>query len=210
MVEERENRSHCSFHSDKITNRKSLAFTSKRPGKTQQYNYFAVNDKTDLEKEIKFGDNVQGERDADSFYMVDLPGFGYAKVPEKQREEWASFMVEYLAKRPNLKVVFHLIDGRHGPIDEDSTIMARIRKHLRKGVTYTVVLTKADKNVKGTTSENNAGTVSANIMKRVQDAMQENGVGDAPVLITSAETRLGRADLWRYLRLAAQDLRTPT
>ena len=58
----------------KITNRKSLAFTSKTPGKTQQFNYFAVNDKPDLERQIRYGDDVGGSKDLDSFYIVDLPG----------------------------------------------------------------------------------------------------------------------------------------
>ena len=55
-----------------VTNRKSLAYTSKRPGKTQQFNFFAVNDKPGREKEIKYGDEVDGEKDSDSFYLVDL------------------------------------------------------------------------------------------------------------------------------------------
>ena len=54
-----------------ITNRKSLAFTSKTPGKTQQFNYFAVNDKPGREKEIRYGDDIEGEPDTDSFYIVD-------------------------------------------------------------------------------------------------------------------------------------------
>lgn len=57
-----------------LTNRKSLAFTSKTPGKTQQFNYFAVNDKPDLERQIRYGDDVGGSKDRDSFYIVDLPG----------------------------------------------------------------------------------------------------------------------------------------
>eukprot|EP00956_Cyclotella_meneghiniana_P045806 scaffold385551_cov122-Cyclotella_meneghiniana.AAC.1 len=56
-----------------ITNRKSLAFTSKTPGKTQQFNYFSVNDKPDLERQIRYGDDVGGSKDLDSFYIVDLP-----------------------------------------------------------------------------------------------------------------------------------------
>ena len=58
-----------------VTNRKSLAYTSKRPGKTQQFNFFAVNDKPGREKEIKYGDEVDGEKDTDSFYLVDLREF---------------------------------------------------------------------------------------------------------------------------------------
>jgi len=57
-----------------VTNRKSLAYTSKEPGKTQQFNFFAVNDKVGIEKEIKYGDHIVGEKDPDSFYIVDVPG----------------------------------------------------------------------------------------------------------------------------------------
>jgi GTP-binding protein EngB required for normal cell division len=185
------------------TNRKSLAYTSKTPGKTQQFNYFAVNDKRGREKEVKYGDKVEGERDADSFYLVDLPGFGFAKVPEAQRREWADFMGKYLANRKTLKVVFHLIDSRHGPIDEDSNIMKKVSENLPKNVAYVVVLTKADKNVKGS-SKKNPGKVSNDVMNALREAMRANGVGSAPVLVTSSESKLGRDQIWRYLRLAAE------
>lgn len=185
------------------TNRKSLAYTSKTPGKTQQFNFFAVNDKPGREKEVKYGDKVEGEPDADSFYLVDLPGFGFAKVPEALRQGWSSFMGEYLAKRKTLKVVFHLIDSRHGPIDEDSNIMKQVKENLPKNVAYVIVLTKSDKNVKGS-SKKNLGKVSQKVMDDLREAMKENGVGNAPVLITSSESKLGRDDLWRYLRLAAE------
>jgi ribosome biogenesis GTP-binding protein YsxC/EngB len=186
-----------------ITNRKSLAYTSKTPGKTQQFNFFAVNDKPGREKEIKYGDEIIGEKDRDSFYLVDLPGFGFAKVPEAQRKQWASFMGEYLAKRKNIKVVFHLIDSRHGPIDEDGNIMKQVGDNLPKNVAYVVVLTKSDKNVK-TVSKKNPGKVSRDVMEGLREVMRDNGVGNAPVLLTSSETKLGRDDLWRYLQLAAE------
>eukprot|EP00980_Cylindrotheca_fusiformis_P029625 scaffold23625_cov137-Cylindrotheca_fusiformis.AAC.10 len=186
-----------------VTNRKSLAYTSKRPGKTQQFNFFAVNDKPGKEKEVKYGDEIKGEPDRDTFYIVDLPGFGFAKVPEQQRKEWADFMTEYLAKRKTLKVVFHLVDGRHGPIDEDATIMRRVGESLPKNIAYVVVLTKADKNEKGI-SKTKTGRVSIDVMNSVRETMRANKVGNAPVIVTSAETKLGRDDIWRYLRLAAE------
>lgn len=186
-----------------ITNRKSLAYTSKRPGKTQQFNFFAVNDKPGKEKEIKYGDQVDGEPDPDSFYIVDLPGFGFAKVPDEQRQEWAEFMSLYLAKRKTLKIVFHLVDGRHGPIDEDATIMKQVGESLPKNVAYVVVLTKADKNVKGV-AKKKGGKVPIDVMNVVRETMKANRVGNAPIIITSSETKLGRDDIWRYLRLAAE------
>lgn len=188
-----------------ITNRKSLAYTSKTPGKTQQFNFFAVNDKPGREKEIRYGDKVEGTKDDDSFYLVDLPGFGFAKVPDEQKRQWASFMGEYLETRKNLKVVFHLIDSRHGPIDEDSNIMKQVGENLPANVAYVIVLTKADKNVKGSSAKNKKpGKVSMDVMEKLREVMRENKVGKAPVLLSSAETKLGRDDIWRYLRRAAE------
>ncbi|KAL9188393.1 hypothetical protein ACHAXT_006771 [Thalassiosira profunda] len=82
-----------------LTNRKSLAFTTKTPGKTQQFNYFAVNDKPDLARQIRYGDEVGGSKDRDAFYIVDLPGFGFAKVSQQQKQKWSDFMDEYLQQR---------------------------------------------------------------------------------------------------------------
>jgi len=186
-----------------ITNRKSLAFTSKRPGKTQQFNFFAINDKPGREKEIRYGDVIEGEKDLDSFYIVDLPGFGFAKVPQQVKQEWASFMKEYLSNRKTMRVLFHLVDARHGPIDEDMRIMKEVGESLPKRVSYVVVLTKADKNVKGPSSKNQ-GRVAKEVMEKLRQTMKQNKVGNAPVILTSAETKLGRDDMWRYLRLAAE------
>lgn len=82
-----------------MTNRKALAFTSKTPGKTQQFNYFAVNDKPELARQIRYGDDVPGTKDRDAFYIVDLPGFGFAKVPQQQRQKWSDLMDQYLQER---------------------------------------------------------------------------------------------------------------
>jgi GTP-binding protein len=190
-----------------VTNRKSLAYTSNTPGKTQQFNFFTVNDKPGREKEFRYGDKVEGKKDDDSFYLVDLPGFGYAKVPDKQKNQWMAFMGEYLESRKNLKVVFHLIDSRHGPIDEDSNIMKQVGETLPANVAYVIVLTKADKNVKGNAAKNGSnkpGKVSIDVMNKLREVMHENNVGKAPVLLTSAENKLGRDEVWRFLRRAAE------
>jgi len=192
-----------------LTNRKSLAFTSKTPGKTQQFNYFAVNDKPDLARQIRYGDEVGGSKDRDSFYIVDLPGFGFAKVPQRQRQEWSNFMDEYLEQRENLNVIFHLIDARHGPTEEDVKIMQKVGSILgsegsRNHAKYVIVLTKADKNVKGASSQKNPGKVSELVREKLVDTMRANRVGYAPIVLTSAETRLGRDEVWKYLRLAAE------
>lgn len=186
-----------------VTNRKSLAYTSKRPGKTQQFNFFAVNDKPEREREIKYGDVIPGERDADSFYIVDLPGFGFAKVPQQQRQAWSDLFTEYIGSRKTLRVVFHLVDARHGATDEDARIMKQVGETLPKSVKYVVILTKADKNVKGASTKN-SGKVAKPVLEKLRETMRANKVGNAPAILTSAETKLGRDDMWRYLRLASE------
>merc|ERR1711933_585025 len=153
-----------------VTNRKSLAYTSKTPGKTQQFNYFAVNDKAERLREVKYGDKLDGEKDLDSFYIVDLPGFGFAKVPEEQRNKWSSFMSEYIQSRKTLSVIFHLADSRHGPTSEDVKIMKKFGEILPKKVNYILVLTKADKNVKG--SKNKGGKVSRRVMDSLRNTLK--------------------------------------
>jgi GTP-binding protein EngB required for normal cell division len=188
-----------------LTNRKSIAFTSKRPGKTKQFNFFAVNDKPDLEKEIRYGDVAPGSKDADCFYLVDVPGVGYAKVSEEQRDRWSSFLMEYMSERRNLRCVFHLIDSRLGPTDDDKVIMRHVSQALVKSAVYVVVLTKADKNVK-TASKKNPGKVSRDVLQSLQQSMKESGIAGrrTPIVLSSSETKLGRDEIWRYLRLAAE------
>ena len=111
---------------------------------------------------------------------------------------------EYISHRATLRVVFHLIDGRHGPTEEDANIMKEMGNLLPARTSHVVVLTKADKNVKNASSEKNSGKITRPIMEQVREVMISNGVGRSPVIVTSAETKLGRDDIWRYLRLAAE------
>lgn len=104
-----------------LAERKELARTSGTPGKTQQFNYYLVNQ---------------------NLYFVDVPGFGYAKVSKKQRAKWGRFIGEYLTRRVPLRVVFHLVDSRHPPTQLDKDVMALMRG---SPVPYIIVLTKADK-----------------------------------------------------------------
>lgn len=104
-----------------VTNRKGLAKTSNTPGRTQQLNYFNL---------------------ADKIYMVDLPGYGFAKAPESIVKQWQKLIFAYLQGRVNLKRVFLLIDSRHGIKKVDLEIMEMLDK---AAVTYQIVLTKSDK-----------------------------------------------------------------
>ena len=100
---------------------KKLAKTSNTPGRTQQLNYFNLNDK---------------------IHIVDLPGYGYAEAPESQVRQWQNLIFDYLRGRVHLKRVFLLIDSRHGLKKVDKEIMEMLDK---AAVTYQLILTKADK-----------------------------------------------------------------
>lgn len=105
-----------------LTGRKALARTSHTPGRTQQLNYFNLGD--------------------GRLYMVDMPGYGYAKVSKTQREEWDNLIRSYLRGRPNLRCVFILIDARHGLKESDIALMKMLDE---TAVSYRITLTKTDK-----------------------------------------------------------------
>lgn len=107
-----------------LTGRNSLARTSNTPGRTQQLNFFNLGQK---------------------LYLVDMPGYGYAKVSKKQRAEWDKLIRDYLRGRPTLRCVFILIDGRHGIKDTDEHLMTMLDE---AAVPYRIVLTKCDKSKK--------------------------------------------------------------
>jgi len=106
---------------NKIVNRKSLARTSNTPGRTRQINFFLVNG---------------------LFYLVDLPGYGYARVPAHEREKWGKMIDDYLKKRKNLKGILLLIDSRHLPAAQDIQMYDWIKSN---GIPVAVAVTKADK-----------------------------------------------------------------
>jgi GTP-binding protein len=104
-----------------ITNRKSLAKVSGTPGKTRLINFFLINN---------------------SFYLVDLPGYGYAKVSKSEKENWGKIIETYLLNRPQLKKVVLLVDSRHKPTNDDLLMYKWIRYYGHETV---IVATKKDK-----------------------------------------------------------------
>ena len=104
-----------------ILNRKNLARTSAHPGKTETLNFYEVNNE---------------------FYLIDVPGYGYAEVSKKTREKFGKMIEEYLEKRKELKRVFMIVDFRHKPT-EDDVLMYNFLKYYNLPVT--IVATKADK-----------------------------------------------------------------
>lgn len=104
-----------------LTGRKTLARTSQTPGRTQQINFFLLDDR---------------------FYLVDLPGYGYARASKEKIAAWTEVVNRYLRGRPTLRRLYLLIDARHGPKPPDRELMTMLDK---AAVSYQVVLTKADK-----------------------------------------------------------------
>jgi GTP-binding protein len=108
-----------------LTNNKKLAKTSGNPGKTRTINYFLINN---------------------SFYFVDLPGYGYAKVPKDLQASWGRMMEQYLIDREELKVIIVLVDIRHKPSKGDENMMEFIKHY---DIPFIVAATKADKISRG-------------------------------------------------------------
>ena len=104
-----------------LTGRNTLARTSNTPGRTQELNYFNL-----------------GQR----LYMVDMPGYGYAKVSKEKVKAWTDLIFSYLRGRPTLRCVFILIDSRHGLKDTDTELMKMLDN---AAVSYRIILTKSDK-----------------------------------------------------------------
>ena len=115
-----------------LTNRKSLARVSGNPGKTRTINFYRIND---------------------SFRIVDLPGYGYAKASKSLTQGWGEMMEKYLEKRENLKIVVQLIDIRHEPSKQDFQMYEYLRYYGLDGL---VVLTKADKVSRNELNKNTA------------------------------------------------------
>jgi GTP-binding protein len=106
---------------NKLCGRKSLARSSSDPGKTREMNYYLINKQ---------------------FYFVDLPGYGYAKVPEQVRSSWGKLIEQYLKSRDPLSLVVQLVDARHDPTELDMMMVGWLDYY---NIPFLVALTKADK-----------------------------------------------------------------
>ena len=140
-----------------ISNRKNLARTSSTPGKTATINFYEV---------------------ANRYRLVDLPGYGYAKVSKSEKEKWSGMIENYLARSENLVQVIQLVDARHKPTADDKMMFEWIRSYDYEPL---VVATKLDKLKKSQIDEN------------LTAIYQELGLNEDSVLIPfSSETREGR------------------
>lgn len=149
-----------------LTNHKGLAHTSNRPGKTQSMNYYSMDER---------------------FFLVDLPGYGYAKVSQKQRASWERNMQEYLLGRKQLELVLHIVDCRHKPKEQDNEYFFWLAEHQ---IPFLVVLSKADKVSKNVASKHQAYT------ERILEEMNI----EVPVIPVSAETGRGLTKLASYIK----------
>ncbi len=123
-----------------LCNNDKLAKTSNSPGKTQMINHFEIT------STLK-----PGEFDEQKWYLVDLPGYGFAKISLRSRRRWEQMIENYLRKRENLLQVFVLIDSRHSPQRVDMEFLSRLQKW---DVPFTLVFTKADKETQAIVSRN--------------------------------------------------------
>ena len=149
-----------------LTRQSKLAKTSRTPGKTQMINHFLINN---------------------SFFIVDLPGYGFAKVSQAQRTSWEQMIAGYLKERTNLVTVFVLIDSRHEPQNSD---LEFLRKLGEWGVPFNMIFTKADK-----TTQKEA----AKHARQFIDEMRKEWEFIPRSFITSAVKFLGRKEILAYI-----------
>ncbi len=145
-----------------LTGRKTLARTSNTPGRTQQLNFF----------------NLAGR-----LILVDMPGYGYAKVSKTQIADWTKLIFKYLRGRPNLRCVFVLVDARHGLKDSDFELMKMLDE---AAVSYRVVLTKIDK-IKDQEREK--------VARETLEALKKRAAAFPGLALTSAEKGTGIPEL---------------
>lgn len=139
-----------------LTGRKALARTSHTPGRTQQLNFF----------------DVGGQ-----FNLVDMPGYGYAKVSKTQKKEWRKLIRSYLKGRASLRACFVLIDSRHGIKDVDAEIMELLDE---AGVMYRIIFTKIDKAKKSELDK---------VIAKTEEQLKKHPAAFPTVYLTSSEKK---------------------
>ncbi len=149
-----------------LTNKKSLAKTSGKPGKTQLINHFLINNE---------------------WYLVDLPGYGYAKVPKKERVKWEQFLKRYILKRENLYCLFVLIDSRHPAQPVDLKFMEWLGI---SEIPFSIVFTKTDK-LKPEELETN--------LKAYEEKLFETWETMPGYFVSSSETSAGKEEILEFI-----------
>ncbi len=160
-----------------LTGKKGLAKTSQTPGKTQLINHFLIND---------------------SWYIVDLPGYGFARISKSKKEDWNKFIRFYLDKRESLQCVMALIDSRLEPQKIDVEFCNWLGE---KGLSFVLVFTKADKqsNLK---TDRNIALFKKELLKTFHEVPQH--------FVTSSETQLGHDDILNFIEEVNSNFIIPT
>lgn len=147
-----------------MINRKSLARTSSEPGKTRQINFYNIDE---------------------TFYFVDLPGYGYSKMSKQEQDKVGSFIEQYLVKSKNIALVIFLIDIRHNPTENDRLMYDYI---IRSGLPFIILANKSDK------------IAPTKVEETVKDLQKQiNPIGDSTMLPFSAEKKIYTEDVWKII-----------
>lgn len=149
-----------------LVNRKELAKTSQKPGKTQLINHFMINE---------------------AWYIVDLPGYGYATASKKERHSWSRFISDYLKNRESLQCLMLLIDVRHPPQKIDLEFCEWLGEN---GIPFYIIFTKSDK-VKGRLAQENINLFKREILHRFEEVPNYT--------LTSAKTKSGREEVLQWI-----------
>lgn len=157
-----------------LCNKKNLARISATPGKTQMINHYEIN-------------GSQSKSGIAAWYLVDLPGYGFASVSQKQRKSWEKMIEDYIRKRPNLVNLYVLVDSRHLPQKLDIDFINQLGSWQ---IPFSIVFTKSDKNKPAETKKNVTAFLSE--MQKTWDQLP-------PHFITSAIKKTGREELLQSL-----------
>jgi len=150
-----------------LTNKKGLALTSQKPGKTQLINHFIINQE---------------------WYLVDLPGYGYAQRGKEGREKIRHIIEDYILEREQLTNLFVLLDCRHTPQKIDLEFLEWLGENE---IPFSVIFTKIDKISKSALQEN---------LKTYQDKLLETWEELPPIFISSSEKRIGKEEILSYIQ----------
>lgn len=149
-----------------LTNRKSLAKTSSKPGKTQTINHFIINK---------------------NWYLVDLPGYGFAKTSKTNREKWQKMISDYLLFRENLQVVFVLVDSRIEPQQIDIDFINNLGEN---GIPFAIIYTKTDKTSSGKTMST---------MQKMKNVLSETWEELPLMMQSSAVSGFGKEEILNFI-----------
>ncbi len=182
-----------------LCNNDKLAKTSSAPGKTQLINHFEISStssparpplsppKGEDKEKREAKSNAKKDAKAGLWYLVDLPGYGFAKVSQSSRRRWEQMIENYLRKRENLTMVFVLLDARHGPQKIDLEFLDQLKKWQ---VPFALVFTKSDKETQRTVSKN---------VKDFLDAMKKTWQFLPQYFVSSALKKTGRDKILAYI-----------